>query len=104
MRRAAAAHPDKALQGILQDPALSNSSKHTYAQRLTAMSAKLRQPISELAMQAMTVLPWINKQYPEVATQKNIVTAVLAALRPMPAIEGPMPESFGDMATGFQTA
>ena len=56
MHHAAAAHPDKALQGILQDPALSNSSKHTYAQRLTAMSAKLRQPISELAMQAMTVL------------------------------------------------
>ena len=55
------------------------------AQRLMAMSAKLRQPISELAMQPMTVLPWIKKQYPEVATQKNIVTAVLAALRRMPA-------------------
>ena len=93
-----------ALQGILQDPALSNSSKHTYAQRLMAISTKLRQPISELAKQPMTVLPWIKKQYPEVATQKNIVTAVLAALRRMPATEGPMPESFGNTATGFQTA
>ena len=45
-----------------------------------------------------------QKQYLEVATQKNIVTAVLAALRRMPAIEGAMPESFGDMATGFQRA
>ena len=56
-------HPDKALQGILQDPALSNSSKQTYARRLMAMSAKVRQPISELAMQPMTVLPRIKKQY-----------------------------------------
>jgi len=42
------------------------------------MSAKLGQPISELAMQPMTIIPWIKKQYPEVATQKNVVTAVLA--------------------------
>ena len=49
---------------------LSNSSKHTYAQRLMAMSAKLRQPISELAMQPMTILPWIKKQYPEVSRRK----------------------------------
>ena len=87
MRRAAAAHPDKALQGILQDPALSNSSKHTCAQRLMAMSAKLRQPISELAMQPKTVLPWIKNQYPEVATQKTVVTVVLAALRRIPAMK-----------------
>ncbi|DBB00942.1 TPA: hypothetical protein ACH3X1_000856 [Trebouxia sp. C0004] len=78
---------DKALQGIQQDPELSDSSKHTYAQRLMAMSAKLGQPISELAMQPMTILPWIKKQYPEVATQKNMVTAVLAALRRMPAMK-----------------
>ena len=78
---------DKALQGIQQDPELSDSSKHTYAQRLMAMSAKLGQPISELAMQPMTIIPWIKKQYPEVATQKNVVTAVLAALRRMPAMK-----------------
>ena len=48
---------DKALQGIQQDPELSDSSKHTYAQRLMAMSAKLGQAISELAMQPMTILP-----------------------------------------------
>ena len=78
---------DKALQGIQQDPELSDSSKHTYAQRLMAMSAKLGQPISGLAMQPMTILPWIKKQYPEVATQKNMVTAVLAALRRMPAMK-----------------
>ena len=78
---------DKALQGIQQDPELSDSSKHTYAQRLVAMSAKLGQPISELAMQPMTIIPWIKKQYPEVATQKNVVTAVLAALRRMPAMK-----------------
>ena len=78
---------DKALQGIQQDPELSDSSKHTYAQRLVAMSAKLGQPISEMAMQPMTIIPWIKKQYPEVATQKNVVTAVLAALRRMPAMK-----------------
>ncbi|DBA90102.1 TPA: hypothetical protein ACH3X1_003420 [Trebouxia sp. C0004] len=75
---------DKALQGIQQDPELSDSSKHTYAQRLMAMSAKLGQPVSELAM---TIIPWIKKQYPEVATQENVVTAVLAALRRMPAMK-----------------
>ena len=53
-------HPNKALQ----DPAWSNSSEQTYAQRLMAMSAKVRQPISELAMQPMTVLPQIKNQYP----------------------------------------
>ena len=79
--------PDKALQGILQDPVLSDSSKHTYAQRLRAISAKLGQPISELAMQPMTILPWIKQRHPEVATQKNVVTAVLAALRRMPAMK-----------------
>ncbi|DBA83636.1 TPA: hypothetical protein ACH3X1_006195 [Trebouxia sp. C0004] len=78
---------DQALQGILQDPALSDSSKDTYAQRLRAISVKLGQSISELAMQPMTVIPWIKKQYPEVATQKNVVTAVLAALRRMPAMK-----------------
>ena len=77
--------PDKALQGLLQDPVLSDSSKLTYTQRLMAMSAKLGQPITELAMQPMTVIPWIKTQYTEVATQKNVVTAVLAALRRMPA-------------------
>ena len=78
---------DKALQGIQQDPELSDSSKHTYAQRLMAMSAKLGQPISELAMQPMRIISWIKKQHPEVATQKNVVTAVLAALRRMPAMK-----------------
>ena len=77
--------PDKALQGIFHDPALSESSRHTYAQRLMAMSAKLGQPITELAMQPMTVIPWVKTQYPEVATQKKVVTTVLAALRRMPA-------------------
>ena len=72
---------DKALQGIQQDPELSDGSKHTYAQRLMAMSAKLGQPISEMAMQPMTIFPWIKKQYPEIATQKNMVTAVLAAMK-----------------------
>ncbi|KAL3130974.1 hypothetical protein ABBQ38_000297 [Trebouxia sp. C0009 RCD-2024] len=38
-------------------------------------------------MQPMTVIPWIKKQYPEVATQKNVVTAVLAALRRMPVMK-----------------
>ncbi|DBA98764.1 TPA: hypothetical protein ACH3X1_014534 [Trebouxia sp. C0004] len=87
--------PDKVLQGIVQDPVLSDSSKHTYAQGLKAISAKLRQPISELAMQPTTILPWIKKQYSEVATQKNVVTAVLAVLDEAPA----SPRS---MATGFQ--
>ncbi|DBA90265.1 TPA: hypothetical protein ACH3X1_003557 [Trebouxia sp. C0004] len=77
--------PDKALQGIFHDHALSESSRHTYAQRLMAIPAKLGQPIAELAMQPLTVIPWIKMQYPEVATQKNVVTAVLAALRRMPA-------------------
>ena len=77
---------DKALQGILQDPALSDSSKHTYAQRLKAMSAKQGRPMTELAMQPMVILPWIKRQYPELATQKNLVTAVLAALKRMPAM------------------
>ena len=85
MGHLATTKPDKALQGILQDPALSDSSKHTYAQRLRAISAKLGQPISELAMQPMTVIPWVKTQYPEVATQKKVVTTVLAALRRMPA-------------------
>ena len=85
MSHLAITKPDKALQGIFHDPALSESSRHTYAQRLTAMSAKLGQPITELAMQPMTVISWIKTQYPEVATQKNVVTAVLAALRRMPA-------------------
>ncbi|DBA89228.1 TPA: hypothetical protein ACH3X1_016373 [Trebouxia sp. C0004] len=78
---------DKALQGMQQDPELSDSSKHNYAQCLMAMSAKLGQPISELAMQPMTILPWIKKKYPEVATQKNMVTAVLAVLRRMPTMK-----------------
>ncbi|KAL3137346.1 hypothetical protein ABBQ32_006878 [Trebouxia sp. C0010 RCD-2024] len=83
----AATKPDKALQGILQDPALSDSSKHTYAQRLRAISAKLGQPVSTLAMQPMTILPWIKQRHPEVATQKNVVTAVLAAVKRMPAMK-----------------
>ncbi|KAL3157980.1 hypothetical protein ABBQ32_012379 [Trebouxia sp. C0010 RCD-2024] len=87
MGHLATTKPDKALQVILQDPELSGSSKHTYAQRLRAISAKLGHPISELAMQPMTVTPWIKKQYPEVATQKNVVTAVLAALRRMPVMK-----------------
>ncbi len=87
MGHLAANKPDEALQGIEQDPALSDSSKHTYAQRLKAISAKLGQPISELAMQPTTILPWIKKRYPEVATQKNVVTAVLAALRRMPVMK-----------------
>ncbi len=85
--------PDKALQGILQDPELSDSSKHTYAQRLKAISAKLGQPISELVMQPMAILPWIKQQYPEIATQKNMVTAVLAALRRMPAVKDRHPQA-----------
>ena len=83
MGHLATSKPDKALQVILQDPELSGSSKHTYTQRLRAISGKLGHPISELAMQPMTVIPWIKKQYPEVATQKNVVTTVLAALRRM---------------------
>ena len=79
--------PDKALQDILQDSELSDSSKQTYAQRLKAISAKLGHPINELAMQPMTTLHWIKQEYPEVATQKNVVTAVLAALRRMPAMK-----------------
>ena len=78
--------PDKALQGLLQDPVLSDSSKLTYTQRLKAMSAKRGQPITELAMQPGVILPLIQEQYPELATQKNLVTAVLAALKRMPAI------------------
>ncbi|KAL3155846.1 hypothetical protein ABBQ32_012856 [Trebouxia sp. C0010 RCD-2024] len=35
----------------------------------------------------MTVIPWIKKQYPEVATRKNVVPAVLAALRHMPVMK-----------------
>ena len=78
--------PDKALQGLLQDPVLSDSSKLTYTQRLKAMSAKRGQPITELAMQPRVIFPWIQEQYPELATQKNLVTAVLAALKRMPAM------------------
>ncbi|KAL3144440.1 hypothetical protein ABBQ32_004185 [Trebouxia sp. C0010 RCD-2024] len=52
-----------------------------------AMSAKLGQPTTELAMQRMKVISWIKTQYPEVATQKNVVTAVLAALKRMPAMK-----------------
>ncbi len=71
MGHLATTKPDKALQGILQDPTLSDTSKHTYAQRLRAISAKRGQPITELAMQPMTIIPWIKEQYPEVATQKS---------------------------------
>ncbi|DBB06113.1 TPA: hypothetical protein ACH3X3_009672 [Trebouxia sp. C0006] len=78
--------PDKALQGLLQDPVLSDSSKLTYTQRLKAMSAKRGQPITELAMQPRVIFPWIQEQYPELATQKNLVTAVLAALKRMPTM------------------
>ncbi len=84
---------DKALQGTLQDPELSDSSKHTYVQRLKAISAKLGQPISELAMQPMTILPWIKQRYPAVATHKNMVTALLAALRRMPAVKDRYPQA-----------
>ena len=86
MGHLATTKPDKALQGILQDPALSESSKLTYAQRLKAMSAKRGQSVTELAMQPMVILPWIKRQYPELATQKNLVTAMLAALKRMPAM------------------
>ena len=78
--------PDKALQGLLQDPVLSDSSKLTYTQRLKAMSAKRGQPITELAMQPRVIFPWIQEQYPELATQKNLVAAVLAALKRMPTM------------------
>ena len=78
--------PDKALQGLLQDPVLSDSSKLTYTQRLKAMSAKRGQPITELAMQPRVIFPWIKEQYPEVATQNNMVTTVLAALKRMPTM------------------
>ena len=78
--------PDKALQGLLQDPVLSDSSKLTYTQRLKAMSAKRGQPITELTMQPRVIFPWIQEQYPELATQKNLVTALLAALKPMPTM------------------
>ena len=84
---------EKALQGILQDPALSDSSKHTYAQRLREISAKLGQPMTELAIQPMIILPWIKQQYSEVAKQKNMVTAVLAALRRMPAVKDQSPQA-----------
>ncbi len=85
--------PDKALQGLLQDPVLSESSKLTYAQRLKAISTKLGQPICELVMQPMAILPWIKQRYPEVATQKNVVTAVLAALKRMPAVKDQYPQA-----------
>lgn len=87
MGHLATSKPVKALKSILQDRALPDSSKHTYGQRLRAISAKLGQPISEPAMQSMAVIPWIRKQYPEVATWKNVVTAVLAALRRVPAMK-----------------
>ena len=38
-------------------------------------------------MQPMTTLHWIKQEYPEVATQKNVVTTVLAALRRMPVMK-----------------
>ena len=60
--------------------------KLTYAQRLKAMSAKRGRPITELALQPRVICPWIKEQYPELATQKNLVTAVLAALKLMPAM------------------
>ena len=50
------------------------------------MSAKRGQPIPELAMQPRVIFPWIKAQYPEVATQKNLLTAVLAALKRMPTM------------------
>ena len=86
MSHLATIKPDKALQGLLQDPVLSDSSKLTYTQRLKAMSAKRGRPITELAMQPRVIFPWIQEQYTELETQKNLVTAVLAALKRMPAM------------------
>ena len=37
-------------------------------------------------MQPRVIFPWIQEQYPELATQKNLVTAVLAALKRMPTM------------------
>ena len=44
-------------------------------------------------MQPMIILPWIKQQYSEVATQKNVVTTVLAALRRMPAVKNQSPQA-----------
>ncbi len=96
--------PDKALQGIFHDPALSESSRHTYAQRLMAMSAKLGQPITELAMQPMTVIPWIKTQYPEVATQKECGHSGVGSSQTNACHEAAAPASPSNMATGFQRA
>ncbi|KAL3137074.1 hypothetical protein ABBQ32_006658 [Trebouxia sp. C0010 RCD-2024] len=35
----------------------------------------------------MTILPWIKQRHSEVAMQKNVVTAVLAALKRVPALK-----------------
>ena len=79
------AAPDKALQAVLKDLKLSTTSKNTYAQRLKAMAANLHQPIIQVVLQPQVTIPWIKQHYSEVATQKNLVTAVLASLKRMPA-------------------
>ena len=62
--------------------------QHMFASKLQQSNGtKNRLVLKYQAMQPMTILPWIKQQYSEVATQKNVVTAVLAALRRMSAME-----------------
>ena len=75
---------DPALNAIWQDATLSETFKLTYTQRLAAMASRLQRPISRVILQPQTTLPWVKVTYSELATRKNLVTAVLAALKRMP--------------------
>ena len=70
---------------ILKDPRLSEMSKHTYVQRLKVAAAGMRMPASKFILAPEAALAWIGRQYLELATRRNMVTACLAALRRMPA-------------------
>ena len=65
------------------------------------MSAKQRQSITELAMQPRVILPRLQEKLPGLATQKNLLTAVLAALDCVPEMHRVL-ASPRNMATGFQ--
>ncbi len=79
---------DQALKAILEDPRLSQMSKHAYVQRLKVASAGMQMPASRLILAPQTALAWIERRYKELATRRNMVTACLAALRRMPARGG----------------
>ena len=88
---------DKALRGILQDPALSDSSKHTYAQRLKAMSAKQGRPMTEL-------IPMDTRAIPRTCNEKEPGYSSVGCSQTYASNEQQMPGGPSSMATGFQRA